>query len=508
MKVISYVTAISVLSAIVFTGCQNPQKVDVVLKEKKVAKKTSMYTASLDVFGKMTEIYASRPARIQSKGIQDDTGTSQATGGEIPIDITEMIKTAINKIGGKVQYIDYDPAHMSNMKALGYSSFQNKIVPTLVVSGGITEFDRSLEVRGTGSDFGAEAKVGSESIGLDMGSNDKKSTSNITIDINLIDFQTWAMIPKMSASNTVTVYSGLASSELGFSIAGASFGLNGNVKKVQGRHAAVRLLVELSVIEVVGRYLDLPYWRILPGGKVDNVVVESISRKFMRSNEEDRISMIQNALYLHGYNADMTGKVDEQTKAIIDKYKAKNNSKVSGYNTLALFKELYLNVPIENNFRSTQVFYTPSVQKAIAKAKASASQTVQKTAQKAAPKQQAVQVKKVAAPKAQVVKKAMPKAKPIIVKGVFKNQNEAMAINMATNLAINSLAKRLGKVVQSEYSSFINNDIMMKITTNAKNIVSGYEVVSEEYDDATGKAVVKIKLDGQVIDAAIQEQMQ
>ena len=497
MKTPLHLVTTSLLITIFFIGCANPQKVDVVLKEKKVTKTKSAYTASLDVFGKMTEIYASKAVKIQSKGVTDDTGTAQATGGEIPIDITEMIKTTINKIGGKIQYIDYDPAHMSNMKALGYSNFKHKIVPTLVMSGGITQFDRSLEVRGTGSDFGGEAKVGAESVGLDLGNNDKKSTSNITLDISLIDFQTWAMVPKMSSTNTVSVYSGLASSELGFSIAGLSFGVNGNVKKVQGRHAAVRLLVELSIIEVVGRYLDLPYWRILPNGKVDKVVIESISKKFMMASEEDRVAMIQNALYLHGYNADMTGKVDEATKAIIDKYKAKSSSTVPGYNTLALFKELYISVPLDNNFRSTPVFFTLSTQRAL--------QNSKKIVKKA-PAKKKVAVTKLAP--AHVTKKVIPNAKPIIAKGVFVNKNETMAVNMATNMAINSLAKRLGKVVQSEYSSFINDDILMKITTNAKNIVSGYEVVSEKYNDKTGKAIVEIKLDGQVIDAAIKSQVQ
>ena len=499
MKTILYFATVSIIASALIVGCANPQKVDIKLKERKIVQKKSNYTASLDGFGRMTEIFASKKAKIQSKGITDDTGTSQATGGEIPIDITEMIKSSINKIGGKIQYIDYDPSHMSNMRALGYSNFQNKIIPTLVISGGITEFDRSLEVRGSGSDTGVEATVHGQAVGLDMGNSKKSAKSNITIDISLIDFQTWAMIPKMTTTNTVSVFSGTASSELGFSIAGASFGLNGNVKKVQGRHAAVRILVELSVIEVVGRYLDLPYWRILPNGNVDKVVIRSISKKFLRAKEEDRIAMIQNVLYLHGYDVEMSGKMDASTKAAIDKYKNKNSSSVAGYNTLALFKELYVNVPLDGNFRSANVFHTLSAEKAVNVASETKKVNAPQKKVLATPKQIQKPVSK--------AKKALRRAKPIIAKGVFVSKNETMAINMATNMAINSLAKRLGKVVQSEYSKFINNDIMMRITTDAKNIVSGYEVISEDYNYDTGKAVVEIKLDGEIIDAAIQGQL-
>jgi hypothetical protein len=451
----------------------------------------------------MTEIYASKSARIQSKGVKDDTGTSQATGGEIPIDVTEMIKTSINKIGGSIQYVDYDPAHMSNMRALGYSNFNHKTIPTLVISGGITEFDRSLEVKGKGVDAGVEGTWSDVKLGLDAGSSEKSSKANITVDISLIDFQTWAMIPKMTSVNTVSVFSGTASSELGFSIAGNAFGLNGNVKKVQGRHAAVRILIELSVIEVVGRYLDLPYWRILPDGKVDKVVIRSISRKFMKASNKNRIAMIQNALFLHGYDVEMTGKLDSITKAAIDKYKAKNASIVAGYDTLPLFRELYINVPLDNNFRSTDIFYTFS------------SKTSHSAPKKAVTKKKVVSKKKTSTKKKVVAstpkKKSSPKiikkAKTIVVKGIFVSKNEAMAINMATNMALNSLAKRLGTVVQTEYSSFINDDVRMKITTNAKNIISGYEVISEDYNQKTGKATVKVKLDGEIIDAAIRDEL-
>ncbi len=503
MKKIISISLVSIVASIFIAGCTTPQKVDVQLKEKRVVKKTTNYTASLDTFGRITEIFSSRPVKIQSKAVHDDTGAAQATGGEIPTDISEMIKTAINKMGGKVMYIDYDPGHMSNMKALGYSNFNKKIIPNLVISGGITEFDRSLDVRGKGTDLGASGTVGGKKFGLDFGDNEKKSTSNITIDMNLIDFQTWAMVPKMSASNTVSVHSGLASSEIGFSLLAVTFGMSGNVKKVQGRHAAVRLLVELSTIEIIGRYLNLPYWKILPNGKVDKIVVESISKKFVRANKEDQIAMIQNTLYLHGYSADMTGKMDEATKAAVDKYKAKAGSKVSGYDTLALFQELYLSVPLENNYRSANVFYTPSMAKAIKTKK-----VVKKVEEK---NKKTVLASSKSAPSKKVVSaqptKAVPRAKNLTAKGVFTSKNETMAINMATNMAINSLAKKLGKVVQSEYSNFMNDDVMMKITTDAKNIVSGYEIISEKYDYETGRAKVVIQLDGEVIDAAIQQQI-
>jgi hypothetical protein len=47
----------------------------------------------------------------------------------------------------------------------------------------------------------------------------------------------------------------------------------------------------------------------------------------------------------------------------------------------------------------------------------------------------------------------------------------------------------------------------MKITLNANNIVAGYDVKLKTYDYETGKAVIVIKLDNQVISAEIQKQI-
>jgi len=477
-------------------SCANPQKVQIKLPKEKVTKKISRYTSSLDILGKMTIIYDSKSLKIQSKGIQDDTGTAQATGGEIPVDITEMIKTSLNKIGGSIQYIDYDPSHQSNMMALGYTNFQNKAIPNLVLSGGITEFDRSLEVRGSGTDASAEGTFGGHKYGADYGDSNKTSSASITLDINLIDFETWAMIPKMSASNKVTVYSGIGSSELGFSIMSLSFGVNGNIKKVQGRHAATRLLVELSMIEVIGRYLDLPYWKLLPNGKVDKVVIRSASNRFLSAYDQDRALMIQKAIYLHGYDIALTGVIDEQTIAIIDKYKKHSEYVGKEYDSLELFKDLYINVPIDNNFRMASIFtgFAP---------------LQEETPPQPQPEVLADSTNIVETPQEQSQEQVQPQLAPapnIQATGVFNSRLESLAINMATNMAINSLAKKLGKVIQSEYSNVMNENVLMKITTNAKNIVSGYRILSKKYEN--GRAEVIIELDGQIIDAQIEKQIE
>ncbi len=105
----------------------------------------------------------------------------------------------------------------------------------------------------------------------------------------------------------------------------------------------------------------------------------------------------------------------------------------------------------------------------------------------------------------QTNKRIIPKA--IIAKGVFVNNNETLAIAMATNMAINSLTKRVSKVIQTEYSSYLDNDTTINLTTYSKSIISGYEIISEDYNYETGRAVIEIKLNGEIIDIAMQKQL-
>jgi putative lipase involved disintegration of autophagic bodies len=68
MKKILYIITISLVTSILITSCASPQKVDIKLKETKVSAKKDTYSASLDIFGKMTEIFASKKQKYKVKG--------------------------------------------------------------------------------------------------------------------------------------------------------------------------------------------------------------------------------------------------------------------------------------------------------------------------------------------------------------------------------------------------------------------------------------------------------
>jgi len=328
----------------------NPHDVQIDLQEDFPMTKITTFDEALVTLGQMTEIYDVRPLRIQCQQIGDFTGTSNSsTGSELPQSITEMLKSALNSIGGRVTFIPYDPAYMENSKITGYSQFEKKIIPDIAISGGITEFDRALETRGKNLSASADVEpinsppdwLPGETVGVEYDQGQKTSSASITVDFNLIDFQTLSGIPRMQTVNTIKVYKGSNEKELGITLFGPTFGIKGSIKKVQGRHAAVRLLSQLSTIQIVGRYLKLPYWRLLPSAKPDKVVLEAIRTAFFSMNTEGQIAAIQRLLYLHAYDVSITGKSDMKTQEALKKFNAQASVNAD------TFVDLYVNVPLD-----------------------------------------------------------------------------------------------------------------------------------------------------------------
>jgi flagellar biosynthesis GTPase FlhF len=325
----------------------DPARVDVDLKKTPPRAKITSFTQALSDIGLMTEIYGTE-AKIMVKEIIDKTGASGSTGGEIQRDITEIMKSTLNSMGGTVTYIPYDPVFMQNTAATGYTDFANKIIPEVVITGGITEFDRGLETRGQGNDASASAEftglpdwLPSKEAGIKYSDGEKYNVARITVDFNMIDFQTMSGISKMTATNTMEVVKAMANKEIGILIFGPTFGRKGSIKRVQGRHEAIRLLVQLSMIQIVGKYLGLPYWRLLgDDARPDPAVSDKLKRFFYRLSEPQRIANLQQWLFLHGHNVPINGVMDNQTSTAL--------TQVAGSPavTVQAFERVYTTIPI------------------------------------------------------------------------------------------------------------------------------------------------------------------
>jgi hypothetical protein len=92
----------------------------------------------------------------------------------------------------------------------------------------------------------------------------------------------------------------------------------------------------------------------------------------------------------------------------------------------------------------------------------------------------------------------------IVAKGIYKHTNEMIALQMATNVAINNLAKKIGKVLQEEETTLKNDKVSLIMKTHAQNVVNGYEITDQKYNPKTGRAEVEIQLEGTVLAGTLE----
>jgi outer membrane protein OmpA-like peptidoglycan-associated protein len=336
------------LSFLTIFGCAglDPRDVKVELEEEFPIQQKTIFYDSLINLGDMTEIYTTKELKIQCTAVTDDTGSSLATKAEIPHDITEMLKSSLNSIGGRVTYIPYAPNYAGTLvNQLGYP-IEKLAIADVAITGGITEFDRGLETKGKNLNLAFEEEIYDRPIGLDFSTERKSSVANVTLDFNLINLRTMAGLPRMQTVNSVRVHKAVSERELGFTILGPTFGFKGTLKKIQGRHEAVRLLVQLSAIQIVGRYLKIPYWRLLPNAEPDPVVLKGLKSDYGRMDFTQKVFTLQKLLILNGYVVPVTGVLDTQTNVAIQKFDNRYDPERQNISE-NVFLNLYFSIPLD-----------------------------------------------------------------------------------------------------------------------------------------------------------------
>lgn len=318
------ILAVTALSTALLAGCATTENslkdADKLLAEREVAKSLptanlSSYATSLGRFGQMLDIYKDGDPVIymQTRSILDATNLSNPlVGSEIPGDITEMVRTAVNRIGARIVYVPYHPDYLIAQAQLG-AKF-GVTMPDYLITGALTEFDRALS--GAGRSNAASIEFGSGRGATALGADVKRTAilSALALDLNLVSFSTQQMVPRIQASNVIKVlnFSSEDNASLGFY--GDSFGFKLEGKYLQGRHSAIRTLVDLSVLELIGKATNTPYWRCIPNGTPDPIVLDNMRTAFDGLTPELKIGMVQVMLAKYGQPITVTRKLDEPTK--------------------------------------------------------------------------------------------------------------------------------------------------------------------------------------------------
>lgn len=332
---------------LVYTGCSSNNLTIPKIKEAP-KKKATMYDEPLYLLGKILETYSNEKIYIMSKDITDATGVSKATGGEIPFNITEMLRSACNRIGKQVVYVPYDPALLLNEATLGVKF--ERVLPDVMISGAITEYDRTQVSEGSSFNLSTFFGSGSKETDIGLNAKDVNSVSTISFDLNMIDYKKMIMIPQVQSLHSIRLFNLTQGGGLSLAFDGTGLGFSKSIKQIQGRHDAVRQLVELSILELIGKYKKIPYWRAITNHKEEpsRMVKSSIKEYFESLDKRNKILAVQELLPYYGYKTiKQNGERTKESIEVLREINSKYNFKDEPF-SVENYISLYFNIPIKN----------------------------------------------------------------------------------------------------------------------------------------------------------------
>ncbi len=320
-------SAVFILSGCIGDPPSETAEVVQIARPKATAKRidTGMNEA-LQCFGRMMAKNNVQPFSVMSTGLPDKTGkiyTTNQEGTSAGPATKDMMITAISTISVESQAVYFiewgvvtPEGVSSNVKGLG------SIVPDYFISGGITQVDDGIADKTTS--IGAEVSSGDVSVG---GSYSKDfNVGLVTIDMSIGKLPERYMIPGLSVSNTIALTN--KGTAIGAEATISKFGISYDVsdRRKNGVQQTVRALIELGLIETIGRKEGLPYWQCLDLDSTRPAIVQQMQTSYGAMALPVRTKFVQRKLKQAGYyQGEANGKNDAATRQAIQRYKSKNN---------------------------------------------------------------------------------------------------------------------------------------------------------------------------------------
>ena len=159
------------------------------------------------------------------------------------------------------------------------------------VLGALTQADRNVQAQNAQAGIG----LGENRFGLSQNSD----ISNVGVDLRLTQLDTTRTL--LAVSNQVMLKNVSRGVTADFSIrsVGANFELSFDER--EGLHQAVRTLVELSLVELLGQYTHVPYWRCLQSDRGRPDVQRQIAAWFRDLDERGLDDYVRRRLRALGY---------------------------------------------------------------------------------------------------------------------------------------------------------------------------------------------------------------
>lgn len=273
----------------------------------------------------------------------------------ISVDARSMIITALNHMtrrSGAFQFVEQgiykrtagDTLELERDATKGHTPPR----PILYFSGSISQVDNatrrsSLEVVGDVTEDGNPGLASAEI-------PNALENSIVTLDLHLVRFPSRIVVPGSAISNSMVVSSRRRSAGFVGIISQRTLGFELELESVESQGQAVRSLVELGLIEMLGTYAGVPFWECL--SRPDLAAFETAQkerRHTVLGVGPGRLREFQRTLAVLGHGpVPATGRMDDATRKALSRFQASEGLLANGsldFDTLRALEEAQAALP-------------------------------------------------------------------------------------------------------------------------------------------------------------------
>ena len=272
---------------------------------------------------------------ITSKSIPDFSS-------RVPAAAKDMIITALSqmsRLSHAFRYVDYevDIARQDTVQNLTTILLNNNQMqlqrPALYVSGAIAYVDQNV--------INNRFDVGTSASRLDTGYSQSKNATVIGLELHLGDFRTRTLIPGLDSANEVII----GGAGQGLDLAGriGAYGVKFNVGRDYsiGAGGALRTLIDLGMIEMVGKWARVPYWQCLTLEQTHPDFQRQMRDWFDEGSPLVHNKLVQRSMMSQGYLAAGDQAADQRSPEMISalgKFQADSGLAVTGVVDFATYE--------------------------------------------------------------------------------------------------------------------------------------------------------------------------
>lgn len=293
-------------------------------------KTVTNFSQALRCMDELFLAYGKNGIVVTSTGIPDETGKVR-TGTK------EMLITALAKMTVKsnaFEFIDFHSVGDDLGQLFARKGDAAMKVPDYYIRGSITQMDDNTVRKNQG--FGLAAAF------FDFGVSKDVSYDVISMDMSIGDAASRKILAQTSTANTMVIIKSGKSAEAGGKLGKIGFSFNLDFSRSEGLGATTRALLELGLIETLGKFTQVPYWRCLDADVTNPVIREQALETYETMKESERIMFVQRKLggSMNRYRGPIDGKMNEPLKESILEYQAQTGLTADGRVNFELYASL------------------------------------------------------------------------------------------------------------------------------------------------------------------------